>query len=401
MNVFHYFVIFCAFINLSHSLKLLIDGDDFPEISEEWEADIAFSYKPLAGKCKEKNPFLLTNKDKDNGYENNKKGQLCEEKCKVDGTNTDGFSEADITKYCTQPAGGPNKKFHEVAAKWAAHMVAGRTDIKLCAHVMSKLVSMTNTETKCKKTVVTAFDIKADTCAVLAYKGSNGKVTTTTASAYFCYTAVGITWAKNDPKVKNMDGEEFEIMATGTFSLLKLLKKGSVKPSLEVLANVDRAGTRCGATYIQNVTLQGQWVEDVGVPQIQVRAESAVPKTKALQINFQGTWERLAQLSLNTNIQKAIREATAKKMILQFEKIDVVVSIDSHRIYEEGTKTKRFANFLNIAFDGIGKISGTSLGGLLGRDSHEAAAEIPKGCESTNLVQLEKSKMISTIEVIP
>lgn len=398
MKVLHYCAMLCAFINLSHSLKLLVDGDD--DIPEEWEADIAFSYKPLAGKCKEKDPFLLSNKDSDNGYENNKKGQLCDEQCKADGSNTAGFSKADILKYCTQPAGAANAKFHAVAAKWAAHMVAGRTSIKLCAHVMAKLISISNTETKCKKTVVTAFDIKADTCAVLAYKGSNGDVGTATASGYFCYTAVGITWAKNDPKVKNMDGEEFEIMATGTFSLLKLLMKDSAKPSLEVLANVDRAGTRCGATYIQNVTLQGQWVEDVGVPQIQVRAESAVPKTKALQVNFEGIWQQAAQFSSNTNIQKAVREATAKKIILQFEKVDVLVSIDSHRIYEEGTKTKRFANFLNVAFDGVGKISGMSLGGLLGRDSHEAAAEIPKGCESTNLIQREESGMFSTIEVI-
>merc|ERR1719156_102628 len=119
-----------------------------------------------------------------------------------------------------------------------------------------------------------------------AVKGKEAELT-------FCYTTAGITWAKNDPKVKNMDGEEFEIMATGTFSLLSL-KARSQRTVFEASATIDRAGTRCGATYIQNITLSGQWVEDIGVQHIQVMAAAFVSKAKALQVNFDGEWKPAA-----------------------------------------------------------------------------------------------------------
>jgi len=211
---------------------------------------------------------------------------------------------------------------------------------------------------------------------------------------WFCYTEAGIAWAKNDPKVKNMDGQEFEIMATGTFSLLSI-KTRSEKTVLEASAMIDRAGTRCGATYIQNLTLSGQWVEDIGVPSIQVKAEAAVPKLKALQINFAGEWQPASSKSS----YDAVKESSAKKIVLQFNKLKVLVSVDSHRIHEGGVKTKRYANFLNVNFQGVSGLSGMSLGGLLGRDSHEDATQLPEGCDSETLKASEDSLMLSSMEL--
>merc|ERR550537_1722958 len=130
--------------------------------------------------------------------------------------------------------------------------------------------------------------------------------------------------------VQNIRGEKFEIMATGTFSLLSL-STDSRQPVLEASATIDRAGTRCGATYIQNLTLSGQWVEDIGVPSIQVKAEAAVPKLKALQINFAGEWQPASSKSS----YNAVKESSAKKIVLQFNKLKVLVSVDSHRIPKE------------------------------------------------------------------
>merc|ERR1719420_903320 len=144
-----------------------------------------------------------------------------------------------------------------------------------------------------------------------------------------------MTWAKNDPIVKNMDGEEFEIMATGTFSLLTV--KLATETLFEASATIDRAGTRCGATYIQNITLSGGWVKDeVKVPQIQIKAEASVPKAKALQVNFNGEWQHSA-----SHLSYAIvKHANANKLNLKLNHLDLTVSIDSHRIHEEGTKTR-------------------------------------------------------------
>merc|ERR1719161_344376 len=208
------------------------------------------------------------------------------------------------------------------------------------------------------------------------------------AADYYCYSQAGLTWAKNDPIVKNMDGEEFEIMATGTFSLLSLKarSKTATEPEsqtvFEASAAIDRAGTRCGATYIQNMTLSGQWVEAVGVPRIRIKAEPAIPKLQALQVNFAGEWQPAASKSSYA----AVQEASAKKIVLKLNALTVSTSVDSHAIREAGTKTKRYANFLNVNFGGISGLAGFSVGGLLGRDSHEDAVELPEGCEPTRLI---------------
>merc|ERR1719240_237902 len=184
-----------------------------------------------------------------------------------------------------------------------------------------------------------------------------------------------------------MDGQEFEIMATGTFSLLTI-KKPKSETLFEASTFIDRAGTRCGATYIQNMTLSGQWVEDVGVPSIRIKAEPAVPKLQALQLNFGGEWQSAASKSLKMlkSSYDAVQEASAKKIVLKLSTLTVSVSVDSHAIREAGTKTKRYANFLNVNFGGISSLVGLSVGGLLGRDSHEDAVELPQGCESTRLL---------------
>lgn len=274
-------------------------------------------------------------------------------------------------------------------------------------------------EGECKKTASCKGKLTAAACAkaaseesssIIAFKlgvPRNGEsftcefytseCTEGTAAPYF-WTYNGkstIMWAKNDPKVKNINGEEFEIMATGTFSLVSLKKKDTQQTALEVLSTVDRAGTRCGATYISNVTLKGEWVQELDVPQIEIRAEPAVPKRQALQINLYGSWKP----ANSHEISASVHEATAKKFVLKLHRVTVSVTIDSHRIHEQGVKTKRYANFLNVNIGGISTLSGLSIGGLLGRDSHKDAAAIPEGCESTNLLGSVQDKMFSQAEV--
>jgi len=396
------YVLFSALITCSHSLKLLV-GEE-PEaiddaIDDEWEADITFSYKPLKGKCKAAGDFHLT-ATASARYEN-AAGTYCLRQCLANGNNglsDAGLSTATIKKYCRPGDLAADKKFWEVIAKWKVVLNAnGKKRIKECAHVAAKVASMQNVETECLKNKIFGIDIKADDCTVRAFEGDAAcAAEDTPTDGYFCYCKAGIAWAKNDPKVKNMDGEEFDIMATGTFTLLSLQKLSSEKVSLEVLSTIDRAGTRCGATYIQNVTLRGQWVEDVGVPEIQVRATPAVPKNKALEVNFDGSWKPSNSHWPYASVQKA----TSTRFNLKINQVTVLVTVDAHRVHEDGVKTKRFANFLNVNFEGVSKLSGISIRGLLGRDSHEEAAELPADCTSTSLLNLDEPRMFSSAMLI-
>jgi hypothetical protein len=201
-------------------------------------------------------------------------------------------------------------------------------------------------------------------------------------------------WAKNDPIVKNVAGEQFEILATGVFTMLTVQNSNGIM--LEANATIDRAGTRCGATYIQDLSLKGEWVEDLGVPQIQIRAESAVPKHNALQVNFDGEWKH----SSAKWFSEAIQKSNAQNFFLKLHQLQIKVSIDSHRIQEGSKATNRFANFLNVNFEGVSHLSDMLLGGLLGRDSHTDAAKLPMNCHSkTNKLLSDDSTalMLSTV----
>lgn len=259
-------------------------------------------------------------------------------------------------------------------------------------YVCAKLASLNLQQTAGAKAAVAMavkFDYGGDsTCELYSVCAS-----TEAGVGKYLYEAAGVMWAKNDPKVQNIRGETFEIMATGTFSLLSLTE--SSKKMLEASATIDRAGTRCGATYIQNVTLSGQWVEDVGVPNIEIKAEAAVPKIQALQVNFAEGWQSAVSASAHT----AVENANAKQIVLKLNKLKVLVSVDSHRIHEGGKKTSRFANFLNVNFEGVSKLPGVSVGGLLGTDSHEDAIQLPDECQTTKLTSVEESNMLSAATI--
>lgn len=370
----------------NHSLKLLsVEGEDSAadvDADWEWESDIKFSYKPLQGKCllKDKSAPKKTPSGDPGKFEANKLSKTTCDEAKV-GT-------PDFKKYCEA---SKKSKMFEVLDAWVATLVAAET-LSLLPFYIAKLCSMNMLIEDAAEAAIKAFDVNIKTAAYNLYVEACALADA--AENFFCYIENMIAWLKNDPKVKNMDGEEFEIMATGTFSLVSLKYKDTRKTALELLSTIDRAGTQCGATYVQNITLQGQWVEELGAPQIQVRAQAGVPKSKALQVNFDGSWKPAAE-----HHYSAVQEATKKKFTLSLHDIKVFISIDSHRIHEQGIKTKRFANFLNVNLKGLSGLSGFSIGGLLGRDSHTAAAQSPEGCESTSLMNANEPTALSKIDI--
>lgn len=380
--------------NPINGLKLLVEEDDDEDTT--WESDIEFSVKPFLGKCKD----ALAGGGSEPGKYNSNNG-LLGQACQAASDNGASVSAASALKYCEKVKGAANANYNVVFnAAQALYVNAAKPawykKSRKYMHYVAKLASMNNAEAVVTSgssvAKVVSFQFKVDDGAVVFYAAA--ALSGDSATGYYCYSKASMTWAKNDPIVKNMDGEEFEIMATGTFSLLTV--KLATETLFEASATIDRAGTRCGATYIQNITLSGGWVKDeVKVPQIQIKAEASVPKAKALQVNFNGEWQHSA-----SHLSYAIvKHANANKLNLKLNHLDLTVSIDSHRIHEEGTKTRRFANFLNINFGGISEVSGVSLGGLLGRDSHQAAAELPQGCEA-ELANIDSdSRMLSHVDM--
>merc|ERR1719161_3063532 len=366
----------------------VLEDDD-----EEWESDIEFSFKPFTGKCKTGTAGTGAIEPTSGGGKYAGSGEMTTQHCAAADQKA-----ADFAKYCTN---APNKAgangFKAILLLWETYLKKEEKFAK-CPHYVAKLASMGNKKLD-PALQMKSFDIDMTTCATVFYK-ENAESGTTKHNAnadltYRCYTFAGITWAKNDPKVRNMDGEEFEIMATGTFSMLKL-ETSSLRTELEVMATIDRAGTRCGATYIQNISLTGQWVEDVGVPRIQIKAAAVLPKAKALQVKFDKEWQHADSQWPYAAVQKA----SPRRFTLKLHKVTVMVSVDSHRIHENGVKTHRFANFLNVNFAGIGSLSNLSVRGLLGSDPHGAVETIPEGCGSTNLKSSEEdTSMFSIVDV--
>jgi len=363
---------------------------------EVWESNIEFAVKPFKGKCTAKT---------DGAAGGPMRAQtLTTQPCAAPESGT----TAEVKKYCDKPAGQAGQQFAvqsaSVLVKLKAAYVSSATADKWIykksakyAHYVAKILSMQNKESS--SSAVLSFDLKPADGAYAYYQdnAAGGTYAVSADAGYLCYSKASMTWAKNDPVVKNMNGEEFEIMATGIFSLLTI-KETEAQTLFEAAATIDRAGTRCGATYIQNITLSGQWVQDIGVPQIEVKAEAAVPKADALQVNFNGEWQSTKSHLSSSAIQKA----DAKKIVLKLSNLLVTVSVDSHRIHEGGKRTARFANFLNVNFGNMSGMSGLFMGGLLGKDSHEAAVELPEGCESNHQLKSGdegSEKMFSSIEL--
>jgi len=419
------YAIFFTTLTFTCSLKLLVNDDYVEDDDEAWESDIQFSYKPLAGKCdigapmytRATAPGYTPGIPANEYYRNTAKCITLSDSappgtgCMTKLTCAD-FPDA--AKYCTfpaitdtglsasrrQPATTASSKLDDVM--WGMQQFSKNTvpewKLSKFAHYVAKLASMGNTKIPedHKNERIESFDIKKTKSRARFYRGAATAVTAN--EDYLCYTKIMMAWAKNDPKVKNIDGEEFEIMATGTFSLLSLKASSTQKAVFTASATVDRAGTRCGATYIQNLTLSGQWVEDTGVASIEIKAEAAVPKNKALRVNFAGEWQpATSKLSY-----AAVQKADGKEIILQLNKLKVLASVDSHRIHEQRVKTKRFANFLNVNFEGISTLSGISVNGLLGRDAHAYATQLPDGCESEKLaafIATDKKAMLSSVKI--
>lgn len=391
--------IFLISVATTNGLKLLVDTEQQSDLLEDdddvWETDIQFSYKPDLGKCSGATATTADETFHPGPDKTYTATSLSTAPCLAADYPASKMWAISFKKYCSDApsynvAAAATTKFDMIHGLWSGLAnTAPKWKLSKWVHYTAKLATMSNAKLATMKCgdgsgycqqMVKAFEVGPNLNTNNKFFKTDATGSTGSSDAgYFCYKEAGMMWAKNDPKVKNMDGQEFEIMATGIFSMLKL-QNPSKEVLLDATATIDRAGSRCGATYIQNITLEGTWVSDVGVTKIEFQAKPTVPKTKALEVNFGEGWQPAnAEWSY-----KAVEEATAAKFVVKLNTIKVEVAIDSHRIHSHSkvSSTKRFANFLNLNFRGISGLAGVAIGGLLGRDSHDDAVKLPDGCTS-------------------
>jgi len=380
-----------------HGLKLLVDENLLDDDDETWEADIRFSYKPFPGKCTKTGgtPDVMNYPGPNGEWGNNP--------CAAEDNHGRKVTQKDVDKYCTKVQGAANQNYKAV---YDALVTKGFSIPKL-THYLAKLASMvTDSETIAGSG--TAHQIKSfellvgSTPVAKMFKEEATGGTGSDNPGYYCYSQKGIAWAKNDPKVQNIYGEEFDILATGTFTMLHV--KAASKSLLNLEAQIDRAGSQCGATYIQDITMKGAWVEELEVNHIQVRAKAAVLKHKALEINVNKTWmpaPKLARSSDLTNgLAFAIPYASRQKLEIELHDLKFVISVDAHRIQEAQTKTSRYANFLNMQLDGMQNLHGLNVEGILGTDNHDSVTQLPEDCDKNfHFTQEEKPFSLSHVRI--
>lgn len=200
-----------------------------------------------------------------------------------------------------------------------------------------------------------------------------------------CVIALG-----GDPHVTNIKGESFDILQAGTFPILSLLSKKSnptnatKSPLLHVDVSITRTSHECGEAYIENATLFGAWVTDMGYDTVQVRA-----KPSFIEAAIDGNWQ------VASNITSAgFKSPSPRVLKLKIQgvtvKIDILNYFDKKgseyqaRVHELGW------SFLNMKFQGLQGIAfnkGVNIRGLLGYDDYTAAATPPEGCKGSSLLE--------------
>jgi len=170
-----------------------------------------------------------------------------------------------------------------------------------------------------------------------------------------------------DPHVVNMAGEKFDILATGTFSLLSLTK--ATEENLMINGTIARFGTKCGESFITDLEHTGGWLRKAyNTGSLKVRAVQDTPKQQALQINFGQKWEPLSDLQEMAHVSK-----TADGIQFDFSRVSVQVSAGKH--WRHGW------NFLNLDVQGLASLDDSiRVGGLLGYDDHTHVLQADADC---------------------
>lgn len=187
--------------------------------------------------------------------------------------------------------------------------------------------------------------------------------------------------ANGDPHVVTIFGAKFNILQVGTVSLLKVAETGLGLVSLAVHAAVDRVKSatavqhHCSATYIQNISMTGQWLGDQNA-QLEVRVVHWVPKAEALEVRFgqDSEWRPIqhAKEKLDT-----VTAANAGQLNIVLHGVTFNMRLGLNRRGQD-----QGYNFLNLNVRGLGNLGrDVRLSGLLAGDDYSEVAKSPGDCK--------------------
>jgi len=171
-----------------------------------------------------------------------------------------------------------------------------------------------------------------------------------------------------DPHVTNLAGNNFDILALGSFSLLHFTQSNVTLFKAEGM--IDRLGELCTQTFVKKLTFSGAWITEV--EQITLLEMQAKPEDtgSALEMRLSsGTWEA------PRNISSEITSTSSTEIILRLHKVTLTINTASHWGW----------NYLNLHFYGTSHVSKeVHLGGLLAYDDFTRAATPSGNCTEGN-----------------
>jgi len=231
-----------------------------------------------------------------------------------------------------------------------------------------------------------------------------------------------------DPHVINMAGQKFDIKKLGIHSLLNIFGQDTFKPLLEISGLINRAKLPylaeevCAPTYIRSLSFKGVWIDEKGhmdlrggnapLPrtfEIGVRALPYVSPEKALEVGFDGHWQKTEKFFNYSHIE--VKNGQWAKVNLRLHGLDILVELLTvSRSDPEVGKYGGF-NFLNLNIDGLANLNALpdaktfQYGGLLAFDDFEEVSEgdDSKCKHSLSLwkhgVKTEQSGMLSSARI--
>jgi hypothetical protein len=179
-----------------------------------------------------------------------------------------------------------------------------------------------------------------------------------------------------DPHLKNIKGEDFDVMQEGQMLLLETPRHSTAENlNFAIHADIDRLGAMaCGPTYITSLYVAGAWLgEDVEFHSGHIMDKAGVHEKHAFGLRL--ARKRISHISF---VEKyggkkdfpsgAVLRSVHRGFKLKVRSLDLFVS-----------QPKRPRIFLDMQIKGLDTLEG-EVGGLLGIDDHSEAEKLPEEC---------------------
>jgi hypothetical protein len=169
----------------------------------------------------------------------------------------------------------------------------------------------------------------------------------------------------------------------GTFPLVEIraARFASFSPYLAVSAGINHVESDCGPTYIQNVSLSGQWVSELAdTSGVQVRVVHWVPKAEALQVRINDEEHEWQPVSRAKQALSIVSKVTESQVNFRLHKVTVHVSLG---LNERKVDKAKGYNFLNVNLRGLdANDKNMKLSGLIISDDLSALSKAPEKCQA-------------------